>query len=61
MSDLIHVAQLLLLIIVSALTTVSGLVLTRGIEQEDAGTAWMAAVAFAGTSFLTDLLFWGVV
>jgi hypothetical protein len=61
MSTVIHVAQLILLIIVSALTSVSGMVLTRSIEEEDAGTAWMGAVAFVGTSFLTDVLFWGVV
>jgi hypothetical protein len=60
-STLIHVAQLVLLIIVSAMTTVSGMVLTRSIEEEDAGTAWMGAVAFVATSLLTDLLFWGVV
>ena len=60
MSAFIHVAQLVLLIIVSATTAISGLVLTRSIEKEDAGVAWMGALAFAITSFLTDLLFWGV-
>jgi hypothetical protein len=59
MSAFIHVAQLVLLIVVSAMTTVSGMVLTRSIEEDYAGTAWMGAVAFVATSFLTDLLFWG--
>jgi hypothetical protein len=45
----------------SSLTTVSGVVLTRSIEGEDAGTAWMWAAAFVATSLLTDLLFWSVV
>jgi hypothetical protein len=60
-SVLVEAAQLVLLITMSSLTTVSGVVLTRSIEGDDAVTAWMWAAAFVATSLLTDLLFWSVV
>jgi hypothetical protein len=60
-SALVDAAQLVLLITMSSLTTVSVVVLTRSIEGEDAGTAWMWAAAFVATSLFTDLLFWRVV
>jgi hypothetical protein len=60
-SVLVEAVQLVLLITMSSLTTVSGVVLTRSIEGEGAGTDWMWAAVFVATSLLTDLLFWSVV
>jgi hypothetical protein len=47
--------------IMSGMAAISGSVLAKRIEEEDAGSARVWAVAFVATSFLTDWLFWWLV
>ena len=54
-------AQLSLLVVMVGLAALSGMVMSRSIQEEDAVIAWMGAAALVATSLLTDLLFWSVV
>ena len=61
MSVLVEAAQLGLLVVMSGIAALSGAVLAKSIEDEDAGSAWAWAGAFVVNSLLTDWLFWWLV
>jgi hypothetical protein len=54
-------AQLSLLVVMVGLAAISGMVMTRSIQDEDAVTAWIWVVVFGATSLVAAWSFWRLV
>jgi hypothetical protein len=57
-SDALHLG---LLITMSGMAATSGMVLTKCVEEEDSGSAWIWASVFGSTSFAVAWVFWRLV
>jgi hypothetical protein len=54
-------AQLSLLVVMVGLAAISGMVMTRSIQEEDAVTAWIWVAVFGATSLVAAWSFWRLV
>ena len=61
MSIFVDASHLGLLVAMSGMAAISGMVLTKAIEEEDAGSAWTWASVFGATSLGTVWSFWRLV
>ena len=60
-SAFVDATQLGLLVAVSGMAGISGLVLVKSIEEEDAGSAWIWGTVFGVSSLVAALSFWRLV
>lgn len=61
MSAFVDATQLSLLVAMSGMAGVSGLVLVKSIEEEDAASAWIWGTVFGASSLVATWSFWRLV
>lgn len=61
MSLFANFAQLILLVVMVGLAAISGMVMARSVQEEDAVAAWIWVVVFGATSLVAAWSFWRLV
>jgi uncharacterized membrane protein HdeD (DUF308 family) len=61
MSLFANFAQLSLLVVMVGLAAISGMVMARSVQEEDAVAAWIWVVVFGATSLVAAWSFWRLV
>jgi hypothetical protein len=61
MSLFANFAQLSLLVVMVGLAAISGMVMARSVQEEDAVGAWIWVVVFGATSLVAAWSFWRLV
>ena len=61
MSVFVDATQLGLLVAMSGMAGISGLVLDKSIEEEDAGSAWLWGMVFGASTLVAAWSFWRLV